>query len=306
MALKYTSLKKYYNPKEKYLFLGNGMNQLDNPISWDDLLREVCRKIKVKVERGNKPYQLFFEQISFDIDRSKTVEDNVKKLKQIMGAEALKLQPNRILSAIIGTGYYQHFMTTNYDYCIERSLIPLFDPAKGKHLKRPKYSLYRYNQVSDRKVWHIHGECDNGYNGKLINFPEASILIGFEHYADYLEKIHNLLKDNSGRGLAQLMDNAQENWVHLFFTRDIDILGFGLDFTETHLWFILNFRARLKRKGAGLLNRIRWIIPEFSVPDQQERIEVLQALGVEVVPIPAPDGDYAVFYENFKNRLSHR
>jgi hypothetical protein len=99
MGLKYTSLKKYYKAGENYLFLGNGMNQLDNPISWDDLLREVCREVKVKIERGDKPYQLFFEQISFDIDRSKTVEDNIKRLKQIMGAEALKLQPNPILPA---------------------------------------------------------------------------------------------------------------------------------------------------------------------------------------------------------------
>lgn len=304
MSIKYTSLKKYYSAKEKYLFLGNGMNQLDNPISWDDLLREVCRKVQVNVERGNKPYQLFFEQISFDIDLSKAVEDNVKKLKQIMGDEALKLQPNPILPAIIGTGYYTHFMTTNYDYCIERSLASLFDPKKGKHLKRPKYSLYRYNMVGDQKVWHIHGECDNGYDGKLNNFTEASILIGFEHYADYLEKIHNLLKDNSGTGLAELMDSAQENWVHLFFTRDIDILGFGMDFTETHLWFILNFRARLKRKGASVLNTIRWIIPEFEVESQQGRIEVLHALGVEIVPVPAPKGNYAAFYENFKNTLS--
>ncbi len=304
MGLKYTSLKKYYKPGEKYLFLGNGMNQLDNPISWDDLLREVCRRVKVNVERGTKPYQLFFEQISFDIDRSKLVEDNVKKLKQIMGAEALKLQPNPVLADVINTGHYAHYITTNYDYCIERSLMTFFDPQKGKHLKRPKYSLYRYNKVNDHKVWHIHGECDNGYKGKLTNFSEASILIGFEHYADYLEKIHNLLKDNSGTGLAELMDNAQENWVHLFFTRDIDILGFGLDFTETHLWFILNFRARLKRKGAGLLNTIRWIIPEFTMQSQQERIDILQALGVKILLVGAAKGNYKAFYENFRNTLA--
>lgn len=304
MGLKYTPLKKYYKAGEKYLLLGNGMNRLDRSISWDDLLREVCRKVKVKVERGDKPYQLFFEQISFDIDRSQTVEDNVKKLKQIMGAEALKLQPHPILTDIIETGHYAHFMTTNYDYCIERSLVSFFDPNHDKHLKRPKYSLYRYNNVERHKVWHIHGECDNGYKGKLDSyFPEASILIGFEHYADYLEKIHNLLKGNSGKGLAELMDNAEENWVHLFFTRDIDILGFGLDFTETHLWFILNFRARLKRKGAGLLNTIRWIFPDFDVQSEQGKIDVLHALGIEIVPVHAPKGNYAAFYENFRNKL---
>ncbi|WP_316820551.1 SIR2 family protein [Pedobacter gandavensis] len=297
----YTSLKKYYNDQEKYLFLGNGMNQLLNVISWDQLMESVCRRLKVDIKRNDKPYQLFFEQLAFDINSKRLVEENIKELKEIMGAEAMKLMPNSLLQRIIGSGYYRHYMTSNYDYCIERAIDPNFDSQQFKHLKRPKYSLYRYNLVNDTKVWHIHGECDNGYRGKLANFPEASILIGFEHYADYLEKIHHLLKDPLGNGLSVLLDKSQENWVHLFFTRDIDILGFGLDFTETHLWFIINFRARLKRKGAKLLNKIRWVIPEFSAARQKDRIEILTSLGIEVKLIPAPDKDYTRFYVNFIN-----
>lgn len=297
----YKSLKKYYNPQEKYLFLGNGMNQLSNVISWDELMIAVCKKLKVNIERNGKPYQLFFEQLAFDINEKRQVEENIKELKEIMGAEALKLMPNSLLQEIIASGHYSHFMTTNYDYCIERALDPNFDPYKFKHLKRPKYSLYRYNLVNRTKVWHIHGECDNGYRGKLSNFPEASILIGFEHYSDYLEKIHHLLKDPAGKGLSVLMDKSLENWIHLFFTRDIDIVGFGLDFTETHLWFIINFRARLKRKGAVLLNNIRWIIPAFTAVKQKDKIEILSSLGIEVKLIEAEN--YSSFYRNFMDTV---
>lgn len=300
----YNSLKNYYNPQEKYLFLGNGMNQLLNVISWNELMASVCRNLKVNLKRNDKPYQLFFEQLAFDINNNRLVEENIKELKEIMGAEALKLMPNSLLQLLTGSGKYHQYLTTNYDYCIERALDPKFDPHQFKHLKRPKYSLYRYNLVHKTKVWHIHGECDNGYSGKLVNFPEASILIGFEHYADYFEKVHHLLKDPSGKGLSVLMDNALENWVHLFFTRDIDILGFGLDFTETHLWFIINFRARLRRKGAKLLNKIRWIIPEFSANKQRDKIEILTSLGIEVTLIPAPDQDYSTFYVNFINGIA--
>lgn len=297
--LKYAPLKKYYNSGEKHLFLGNGLNRLSSAISWDDLMASVCRKVKVSTVRNGKPYQLFFEELAFDINTENPIEGNIKVLKEIMGTEALKLVPHSVLQKIVTSGHYQHFMTTNYDYCIEKAIDTAFDPGKSKHLKHPKYSLYRYNKVGNNKIWHLHGECNNGYKGKLDNFPEASILIGFEHYADYLEKIHHLVKSNTGKGLAELMDSAQENWVHLFFTRDIDILGFGLDFTETHLWFLLNFRARLKRKGAILPNTIRWIIPEFTSVVQKDKIEILKSLGIETLLIPAKDKDYTEFYSNF-------
>ncbi|KAA5532170.1 hypothetical protein F0919_15325 [Taibaiella lutea] len=124
-------------------------------------------------------------------------------------------------------------------------------------------------------------------------------MIGFEHYADYLEKVHHMVKSNSGKGLGNLIDAADENWVHLFFTRDIDILGFGMDYTENHLWFLLNFRARLLRKKAKIKNTIRWIIPEFSKADKSDKIQLLKALEVETVLVPAAKNDYNGFYSAF-------
>jgi hypothetical protein len=102
------------------------------------------------------------------------------------------------------------------------------------------------------------------------------------------------------------MSRAEENWVHLFFTRDIDIIGFGLNFNETHLWFLLNFRARLIRHHAGIRNTIRWIIADFSSADQKDKIEVLEALHVKVIQVPVPpaiaankDKKYEYLYNEF-------
>jgi hypothetical protein len=182
-----------------------------------------------------------------------------------------------------------------------------FDPLKGKNEKRPKYSLYRFNQIEDHQVWHIHGECQNGFNGKIRDYPEASIMIGFEHYSDYLEKIHHFIKSNNGKGLHDLiqkeMERHQLNWVHLFFIRDIDIIGFGLDYTEAHLWFILNFRARVKRAGVDVPNTIRWIIPMFSRIKEEDRVDLLKALEVEVIYVTTQSKDYEEFYRNFVRTL---
>lgn len=89
------------------------------------MLKTVCQKVKVRTERKGKPYQLFFDQLSFDIDPKQPVETNIRKLKSIMGAEALKLNPHPLLTQLVGKGYYSHFMTTNYDYCIEKAIDPL-------------------------------------------------------------------------------------------------------------------------------------------------------------------------------------
>ena len=296
----YPSISELYNPRDKYLFLGNGINQLESVVSWDDLLRSVCGRTGVEISRSSKTCQLFFEQMAFSLDKYKPIEENIQELKRIIGEEAMKLEPNAVLRAIIGMDRYQGYMTTNYDYTIEKAISPSFDSTLGKHLKRPKYSAFRYNILEGKKVWHMHGECDNGYRGNLgQNYKEASILIGFEHYADYLEKIHRLLKDNRGKGLKYIMEHSKENWVHLFFSHDIDILGFGLDYSGTHIRFILNFRARLIRKKAKVKNRIRWVVPSFSVEKNKDRIEPLVSLGIVILEVEAPAGDYARFYKNF-------
>jgi hypothetical protein len=304
---KTNDIRQFYVPQERYLFLGNGPNQLKTRFSWDDLLANICREAGLNTKRNQKAFPLFFEEISYNYNRKQPVEENIKNLKGFIGREALKLQPHALLRELVSKNYYQHYLTTNYDYCIEHALLEDFNPLTSKNAKRPKYSLYRFNQVGDHRIWHIHGECVNGFQGKKRDYPEASIMIGLEHYSDYLEKIHHFIKSNNGKGLHDLiereMSSQQLNWVHLFFIRDIDIVGFGMDYTESHLWFILNFRARLKRSGVDIPNTIRWIIPMFSRKKEADKTDLLMALQVEVIYVTGPENDYEEFYRRYTEGL---
>jgi len=294
---KLKSLKDTYVKDEKYLFLGNGITQLNHPLSWKALLNDIRDKAKIKTEIGNKTNPLFFEELSFALDPKKTVEDNIHELKKMIADDALKLTPGEVHRQLIDKNYYQHFLTTNYDYCIEQTLDPTGKLLRHEDRRTSKYSLYRYNEIKGHHIWHIHGECDNGRK----NNKEDSILIGFEHYGDYLQKIHRLIKRDSSQGLLELIQASRYNWVHKFFTHDIDMLGFGMNFNETHLWFILNFRARLIRKKIPIINKIRWFYSAHKEAENADTIDLLNMLEVEVVKIPSTS--YAEHYELFLAKL---
>lgn len=77
----YPSLVKYYNQEEKYLFLGNGLNRVDQMVSWGDLLKLVCQELEITIDSTGKPYPLFFEQISFVIKLTEYKGKNKLSLK---------------------------------------------------------------------------------------------------------------------------------------------------------------------------------------------------------------------------------
>jgi len=294
----YTQLSKSYVPEEKYLFLGNGLNQLTAGYSWGDLLNSLRDSAQILTRMGEKTYPLYFEELSFAYDPLAPVEINIQELKARIAANALALKPNIIHQQVIGLDHYKHFLTTNYDYCIEQTLDPVRKAIQHQDKRTSKYSLYRFNAVKDHHVWHIHGECDNGRSDNTAD----SILIGFEHYADYLDKIHRILKSDTGKGLAEQIAKTRYNWPHKFFTHDIDILGFGLDFNETHLWFILNFRARLIRKDVSIKNKIRWFIPDMETTNE-DKSDLLKMLQVEVVSLPGTT--YQDYYQEFIKRIKN-
>lgn len=308
MPTQNSTLAQFYDKQERYLFLGNGINQLhDGALRWKGLLKLIVDELNIKVnfDDDRKSNTLLFEEMAYAINHHKgDIETNIRSLKKLLAQKADELEPHEAVAGFVNNGKYRHFLTTNYDYCIEKCLNSSYDGTGGKHQKTPKYSHFRYNQINETKVWHIHGEVNNGYTGNKQFYPEASILIGFEHYSDYLQKVHQMVKSSKGKGLINLItdansDSKKENWVHLFYTRDIDIMGFGLEYVENHLWFLLNFRARLIRKNIKIPNTIRWIIPEFSREEKQDKIEILEALHVKVVMVKANKNDYVEFYNEF-------
>jgi hypothetical protein len=126
--------------------------------------------------------------------------------------------------------------------------------------------------------------------------------------------------------MIRLRDNVSSPyWTDIFFTHNLDIVGQGFDYSENHLWWLINFRANAMRNfkqknKVKINNKIRFFYPHISdinhintveLSDFDARVakknsiqkskaiaEVLKAFKVEPVPIQANS------YEDFYNRLT--
>lgn len=334
---------------KKALLIGNGVNLLDSSqsFSWGALLQDLKNKYGINVDLDNvfKPFPLAFEEMLHQKPGSDDFSMSVKTLKQGISGSILdqlkdKKGFNKYHEKLISLGY-DDILTTNYDYSLQTSFIPDFVNIKDKlaiNRQERKYSLKRGYKLAEKTVWHIHGELydsrDNKESSKYYN--EESIMIGYEHYASYLEKIQENI--NTGQKGSQEISNQSlmirlrdrilsPFWTDIFFTHNIDIIGQGFDFSENHLWWLINYRANEKRspkrkRGVNINNKIRFFYPLINSSNQinideisnldkliekknslqksKAIAEVLKAFKVEPKPIQADS--YTDFYEKLTSR----
>jgi hypothetical protein len=106
-----------------------------------------------------------------------------------------------------------------------------------------KYMLHTFNQVNyegkDIDIWHIHGEARK---------PD-SMIIGSDYYsrltARAIEETKNAerydLKEGKNINLVSI-----NSWVDALLFGDVYVLGFGYDYSEEDLWWLLNRKANEK------------------------------------------------------------
>jgi hypothetical protein len=210
---------------------------------------------------------------------------NLKQLIARMLSDQLSDRPGFNQYHIkIAQSKVDEILTTNYDYGIEKSVIEHFDQEKFnlagykrevRHSLRRHYSLKREN----KRVWHIHGELEDcrNINPESKYYHEESIMIGYEHYTQYLAKIQENFVGKRGvrkeddQSLAARIKNGNAGlyWFDFFFTHNIYIVGLGFDFSENHLWWLINQRANyMKNKQIDhpiiINNNITFLVPEIK------------------------------------------
>lgn len=336
---------------KKALLIGNGVNLLDSSqsVSWGDLLLEIMDKynIYVDIENEFKPFPIGFEEMLHLKVGGNTLDSKLKNLKQtirqiihrqLKDKEGFNVYHKRI--AELG---YNDILTTNYDYALEASTQEDFNTQKKKlalNKSEIKFSLKRHygefkNTIS--KIWHIHGELESSRNisNNSRNYPEESIMIGYEHYSAYLELIQENINGKKGRRIADnqsLISRIKSKttgsfWTDIFFTHNLDIIGLGLDFSENHLWWVLNRRAMLirnndlhnSRDGVKINNSINYYYPdnqdEYSIKanDNDALSNLMKKINLfnktkaiadvlksfKVNPKPIKCRSYQDFYDNF-------
>ena len=293
-----------HNMHNKALLLGNGINLLDqnneDKKSWGDVLDDLGKEFDWKNSnlKDHVPLPIAFESIYCQKIR-KHKETKEIDLKREVQESLSQLGPNKYHEKIANLGY-QHILTSNYDYNLETAFETKPDNQREKnHTRREtKFSLGRRYKLSESQVWHIHGELN------VTN----SIMLGHDHYSSYHSKIREeLIKGGISERIEKLKNwkknSAEATWMDIFLSHDIDILGFGFDFSEYILWWLLEYRAKLKYCHKAKLNEITFHSitgPKCQTPSQLARNELFQSFGVKVIKYD--NAEWESSYDEFIQR----
>ncbi len=233
----------------KYLFVGNGINKIDNilfkEIDWKELIRQIAIDTGIKDYNKDISPTLGFERILNKItdykDTSKNKYEEIKN-RVLEKLDVIDLFNDEIKKEILKNDF-DGFITTNYDYNLEETLYGKQDNKNVGIISETKYSLFRRSIANNKYFYHIHGE-------KKV---DDSICLGYEHYCNNISRSNSYIKGTYEIGSNKLkvksldskFDNLDQDysWIDRFFFDDIYIIGFGLGYEEIDIWWIIVLRA---------------------------------------------------------------
>lgn len=299
------------------IIFGNGINRLsDKNISWGHLLDVI--KGSRKFNDALLPNTMIYERII--LERPDTHDDVLydefevkKEISELMKS----IEPTEIYSELFKLNV-QNYLTTNYDYAFLDSIKDLKEVVLPiqEYSTEDVYSIRRLKRIPNtnqhtKYLWQIHGE---------IRKP-ATIMLGLDHYCGSIGKIDSYIKGwyryvHEGKTIEEpsienkFKNNSFNNssWVELFFTSNIHIIGFTLDYSEIDLWWIINKRARLKR-SKNLEKKIKNKITYYCNGIDDQKKGLLESLDIEVHVDELSDTDnkyfdyYKKLIKQFKRKL---
>ena len=270
---------------KRSLIIGNDINNVTNTTSWDNLLKEIIQIcVKDKMLSKNTPFPILYEEIY--LNGLKDLGINEYELKKAIARIVNEIVPNEIHEELIQLDI-KNYLTTNYDYVLEKILLGKknTDTLKNKGIiKESKYNVFRHNTLGEKQIWHLHGEA---------NAPN-SITLGFEHYGGQLQQLRNYVvsgtnyKNTEVNNLGSLHRRLRKgevtenviSWIDLLFRDEVHILGLGLGFEETDLWWLLTNRVRFQNQSEVSKNKIIYYSP--SKYKDVSKDDLMKAFDIEV------------------------
>lgn len=200
---------------------------------------------------------------------------------------------------------WDNIITTNYDQCIEMSLQNvewlIKNPGSTRNILDPCVCFNK------KRIYHAHG----------VDKWKNTLCISTEHYASLISKIQPLFYDENGISdkIEKLIKNKQlieiPKWPELFFISNVDIVGFGCDYYESDMWWLLALRAALFAPCNRLAKYENEITFHKIVSGDKKQsvkkcghLEALAALGVAIEETRADS--YLEGYRIIAEKLSNK
>ncbi len=282
--------------KPQIILLGNGLNQTKDGGSWSDLLKTIKdADIEVDYDKLVSPMTLRTLLLTRDDNVSKKVSDYYM---QKVYCE------NSLLEKVLSLPCVD-ILTTNYSYELENTIQPgisRYGIEKSmnslKQQADQKYLLSTFNQFmyqgQPKRIWHIHGEARKPTSIVLTHDAYGRLL------SRYIDEIGQ--RGNKYKNLRDLGYFRYWSWLDYFILGDVYILGFGLDYSENDLWWLL---IRKYRENASC-GKVYYY--NYKEEDDQghpitgEKHKILERIGcivktLDVTKVQGKDFNYIDFYE---------
>lgn len=286
------------------VLIGNGMNRCvedapdEGQISWKSALENMANAAHYDVrDIDQKPLTLVFDEL---ILKNPNLSKN--DLQYIaMGRTFTNGDPdlNHAFSCLS-----KNFLTTNYhasfaingcgmspDHLDFEISTPLFP-----NITENTFSIFRGRRLRKKTWWNING-----------SYPTAtSITLGLRQYARYQNQISDYLTGTISyskvKGLRSPLylprpdfefekNGNPYSWVDLFLRDHIHMIGFGMEYTESILWWLLTEKFWMQRKYPKYIGGLTYHHVEVEKPSSHEKVKLnmLEDLGARVNVVKAKD-----------------
>ncbi len=268
--------------KPKVLLLGNGLSRAYNAGSWDHFLNVINRKKEEFPEPNmiSMPMPLKIILLTDNHVGSAMKENKSYFLKGFY--DELDKEICNQIRKLFDCGF-DYILTTNYSYELEYTVygdklnenrLKTIQKYIGMDRAENKYMLHTFNQVEyeDRKIdiWHIHGEARK---------PD-SMIIGSDYYSRLISRVIEETNKSERYDLKEGKNInliSVDSWVDALLFGDVYVLGFGYDYSEQDLWWLLNRKANETRIDKG---RTYYYEPDTK-DDVRIKKSLLRVFGVE-------------------------
>ena len=287
--------------RPKVLLIGNGIVQaFGGGKSWNKFLGAIKNNgsFPLDAKKYDMPMPLKATLLTDNSTQSK-VTDFIEK-NPGWGLSVNKKQ-KEFLQNLLSLDF-DYILTTNYSCEIECASLNLskvpqkyieesqkFYSTEKEKRSQKKFYITTFNRIQDRinggehDIWHIHGD---------VALPD-SIALNNEYYGKLVGRYQEWINANC----RDCETKEIKSWIDAFLYGNLYILGFGMNFDETDLWWLLEYKAKKKNFGETVFfdKDLNNVTKEGSRTWCKRKL--FEVLNVKVEDCDYEGNDYKVFYQ---------
>lgn len=241
----------YRGQRPNILLIGNGINRAFNDVSWNEFLDLIKDNEKFPYDSNEYNLPMPLKATMLTNDRFCDSINNVLSEYNSLKTET-PISKINLLKRIMDLNF-DYVLTTNYTYEIEEALIGDSNLSNNQITKMQKYigveraeniyHFHTFNRVErdnyNNDIWHIHGQ---------LRKP-GSIVADHNMYCRLITNYAKLLDTSLNLKIKGKEPIIINDWVNAFVYGNVYILGFGLDYSEIDLWWLINYKSNNKNAG---------------------------------------------------------